>query len=48
MEYEDKQGTGIRTIMAGASGEIYRCDAMAHLLPFAFGKSDLMSSRTAK
>jgi cytidine deaminase len=48
MEYEDKQGSGIRILMAGASGVIYRCEAMAHLLPFAFGRSDLKVSHHVK
>mgnify|MGYP001799445509 CR=1 FL=1 len=43
-EYEQKQKTPISIIMGGASGEVYKCNAIQDLLPLAFNSSFLSDS----
>jgi cytidine deaminase len=40
-EYEQRQREGIAILMAGKEGEVFRCRAVADLLPFAFGPENL-------
>lgn len=43
-EYEYKQKSPIRLIMRGESGLIYKCNALADILPLAFNNSFLSDS----
>jgi cytidine deaminase len=40
-EYEQRQHKGIAILMSGTEGEVFRCRAVADLLPFAFGPDNL-------
>ncbi|MEL7269246.1 MAG: cytidine deaminase [Bacteroidota bacterium] len=44
MEYEQKQNSPIRLLMQGEEGPIYICNAIADILPLAFGNSFLDNS----
>ena len=40
-EYEQRQEAGIRILMSGDTGTVYKCGSVADLLPLAFGRSYL-------
>lgn len=40
-EYEQRQETGIRILLMGASGPVYECHSISDLLPLGFGPSNL-------
>lgn len=40
-EYEQRYSTPIKVLMMGETGEVFKCDRIADLLPLAFGKTYL-------